>query len=458
MNMDVDISIDFLWKEAHFIKNDWGPITYIVGPNGTGKTIFAEKLKNIFENLKLRTRYFSAERLNNLGNKWDKQGYLNGDILRAGLNIGQFKQYKQRANSLGQSVDALIELRNKLDLQIKIESVLSDIFGKTFSFIETGGYLNITMSDSGKPYDFKKDESHGLKEIITLLTFLYDDEYNCIILDEPELNLHPQFQQYILQEIRRMAGNPIEEPGKKMFVILTHSPYMLNIQNSEELKNLIVFHRHEPPTYIDDYSDMEDYQKLSLDKLLLRMNVNHKTLFFADKPVFVEGYIDQQFFNTLQYKRGVPLGAEGITIIDVGGKDEIDIMYKLCRKLNINACCIVDMDGLFEGKIRQTVDEIERTKLFMANNGKETLMKSIGDIEKLLDVVIKNLLQLSTHSLHEELKELVEAINSQSDERVHKIKRRILFLGIQRINNHNTDSRYVKNCIRMFQFGECLFS
>lgn len=67
----------------------------------------------------------------------------------------------------------------------------------------------------GKVYDLKKNESHGLKEIITLLTFLYDDEYNCIILDEPELNLHPQFQQYILQEIKSIAGNPFEEQGKK---------------------------------------------------------------------------------------------------------------------------------------------------------------------------------------------------------------------------------------------------
>ena len=78
---------------------------------------------------------------------------------------------------MGQSIDAIIELRNKMDLQIKIESILSDIFGKTLSFKETGGYLNVTMEDSGKVYDLKKDESHGLKEIITLLAFLYDEYY-----------------------------------------------------------------------------------------------------------------------------------------------------------------------------------------------------------------------------------------------------------------------------------------
>lgn len=58
-----------------------------------------------------------------------------------------------------------------------------------------------------------------------------------------------------------MAGDPFQEQGKKMFVILTHSPYMLSIQNSDELKNLIVFHRHEVPTFIKEYEDMDKYQK-----------------------------------------------------------------------------------------------------------------------------------------------------------------------------------------------------
>ena len=47
MKIPVDIQIDFLWGEQHFKKDDWGPITYIVGANGTGKSIFAEKLKQL---------------------------------------------------------------------------------------------------------------------------------------------------------------------------------------------------------------------------------------------------------------------------------------------------------------------------------------------------------------------------------------------------------------------------
>ena len=211
---------------------------------------------------------------------------------------------------------------------------------------------------------------------------------------------------------------------------------MLSIQNSKELKNLIVFHRHEVPTFIKDYKDMDAYQILKLDMLLLRMNVHHKTLFFADKPVFVEGYIDQQFFNILQYKRKIPLGAAGITIIDVGGKEEVDIMYKLCRLLQINAFCIVDMDGLFEGKLRQTVDKISGTKSFMARRGKEPLMQTIGIMDRLLNDVIDELLQYNNDNNIEqkEIKDFLMELKTQSKEK-SLMRKRILFLGLHRIES-----------------------
>ena len=233
MNIPVDIQIDFLWGDQHFKKDNWGDITYIVGANGTGKSVFAEQLKKQFKQKGLKVRYFGADRIANLASKWDTTGHLATDRNQKGLDIGSFASYKSQSDELGQSIDALIELQSKLDLQIKVETILSDVFHKELTFQEKGGFLNVLLADktTQKPYDLKKNESHGLKEIITLLTFIYNDDYNCIILDEPELNLHPQFQQFILQEIKKNAGNI--ESGKKIFIILTHSPYMLDINNSK---------------------------------------------------------------------------------------------------------------------------------------------------------------------------------------------------------------------------------
>lgn len=436
MNIPVDIQIDFLWGNKHFQKSEWSPITYIVGANGTGKSIFAERLKLEFKSHGLKVRYFGADRIANLGNKWDTAlGPLASDKSSKGINMDNFSQYKTKAELLGQSIDALIELNNKIDLQIKVESILSDIFHKQLVFDQKGGFLNCSLTDitTGKAYDLKKDESHGLKEIITLLTFLYSDEYNCLILDEPELNLHPQFQQYILQEIKKCSGTVTE--GKKMFVILTHSPYMLDINNSDDLLNYVVFHKGNVPTYITEYK-LDAYQLDRLNKLLLRINTNHKTLFFASSPVFVEGYIDQQLFNLIENKRDVPLGAEGVSVIDVGGKDEVDIMYSLCRSIGIDAKAIVDLDALLEGKIRQTIGKNEKSTKYLASKGQDDLISMIGQLQSLLTEIANALEKIDNNMSDDSSKEFIDMLNvikNISGEKVIQAKRRITLLGLQRI-------------------------
>jgi len=73
---------------------------------------------------------------------------------------------------------------------------------------------------AGAEYNLSESECHGLKELITLLTFLYDPTKNCIIFDEPELHLHPQFQSFFLQEIRRLQEIQLKTQQKKYFLLL----------------------------------------------------------------------------------------------------------------------------------------------------------------------------------------------------------------------------------------------
>src|SRR5690606_30621052 len=161
--------------------------------------------------------YLSAERL--VGLEKQHIGYYGGGELRGGFNISQFVNYKSHAEQSGVSSSAIIILKQRLDIRIKIEALLSDIFGKTIRLVEEGGFLKPKMQNikAGAEYNLSDSECHGLKELITLLTFLYDPTKNCIIFDEPELHLHPQFQSFFLQEIRKIAGNPLEDPTKKMF-------------------------------------------------------------------------------------------------------------------------------------------------------------------------------------------------------------------------------------------------
>jgi len=389
MKLKINISIPNLWGEQRFQKDDWGSINYLVGPNGTGKTQFAEELEKQCRSEKLKVRYLSSERLAGL----EKKNYLyfESSNLARGLDLGQFDNLKQHGIEYGLSANAFITLKEKLDVKIRLEATLSELFGRRIRLAEEGGFLKpkIQRLNEENEYDLKEKECHGLKELITLLVFLYDDNYNCLIIDEPELHLHPQFQTFFLREIRKFAGNPLSSLDKKCFFIITHSPYFVDIRTLEDLKYCIVFQPDKLPTCIDQVENEDEWR---IKRLLPRLNTHHKQFFFASRPIFVEGYYDQQIFTLIQEKRGKFLGASGSCIIDVGGKDELDLFFRMCKKLNINAQFITDLDAIINGKLRQSVSKDSHCRNFLQNEGLGTdFMSVVGETEKMIDCYLKDI-------------------------------------------------------------------
>ena len=162
----------------------------------------------------------------------------------------------------------------------------------------------------------------------------------------------------------------------------------------------------------------------------MRINTNHKTLFFASSPVFVEGYIDQQLLNLIEYKRDIPLGAEGVSIIDVGGKDEVDIMFTLCQKLGISAKAIVDLDALFEGKIRQTIANLPESSKYLAEQGQKELMAIIGELQTLSGEIADFLITFDLSSLNNpssEFSDFLATLKKVHGEHALKIKKKVNF-------------------------------
>ncbi|HVI72910.1 MAG TPA: AAA family ATPase, partial [Pyrinomonadaceae bacterium] len=75
-------------------------------------------------------------------------------------------------------------------------------------------------------------------------------QFNALIIDEPELHLHPQFETFLLAEMRKIAGDPRTQTGAKLFFLITHSPYLLDFRTLDDLRECVVFHATEAPTYI----------------------------------------------------------------------------------------------------------------------------------------------------------------------------------------------------------------
>lgn len=408
MNIPVTVTIPDLWREFAFTKNEWGPINFLVGPNGTGKTRFAMKLKDQLRQAGLNPRYLSAERLAGL----EKQNVMgHGSAFSQGFNVGHYALYKEHGAAQGLSADAFVILKEKINVRIRIEAFLSSIFGRRIRFAEEGGFLKPKMQRilGGTEYAMKEDECHGLKELITLLAFLYDDEFNVLIIDEPELHLHPQFQTFLLAEIRKLAGDPLVSPLNKVFFLITHSPYLLDFRVLDDLKQCIIFHRDSVPTFLDTLDVQDEY---SMKRFLPRLNTHHKQFFFASRPIFVEGYTDQQLFSLIQERRSKLLGATGSCFIDVSGKDEQDFFFRLCRNLQIEAQFISDLDVLTRGSFRNSISADGRCQQFAAEQGIGTnLMDGIRELNNRVDALVRSI-ESATNPVFDPIK---SAVQSASD-------------------------------------------
>lgn len=371
--IDLKLTLQVPWKNENFEMSEIGYINYLVGANGTGKSQFSEQLKNFFNSRGLKCRVLSADRLTGLGfsSKNIHNGHGNYVVSNSnfhdGFNKQNFEHYKQGADSMDTGADAFILLEEKLDLKIKIEAILSQVLHRDIRLEWDSGKL-VPMTYNVKQaaeYELKK-ESHGIKELLILLTHIYDDSHKVLIIDEPELNLHPQYQAFLLEHIRKVSGNPSE--GKKIIYLISHSPFILDFQTIDDLKSVICFHSDfRKPSFIDN---LEPTDEEKIKQIIPKLNVHHKQLFFANTPIFVEGIFDAQFIKTIQEKRGVSLEGSGSTVIDVGGNEQLSSYYLLSKLFGKKSLFIYDLDSIFfSSQLRVNAEESDAINQFLVQLG-----------------------------------------------------------------------------------------
>ncbi|MCQ2587827.1 MAG: AAA family ATPase [Treponema sp.] len=323
IQQEIKVKIPFLWGKAVFKKSTWNQINLIVGPNGSGKTLLAQAILSQFNNKGYKTEFIKTDRTS-----------LENEILL---------------------------LKNNEYIRSKVESILSNMFSKSVTFIEDidKSLIPIVKNKAWNvEYMLQEAECHGLKEIIKLLVNLYDTSKNFLVFDEPELHLHPQFQMFFINEIRReMNLNP-----NRIIFLITHSPFFIDLKIPEDLLGVIVCHLNRIPSHIEHFSENDESL---LRRFLPRFNTYHKQFFFSDNQIFVEGYTDQQLFSSLLSFLSDDYKTAGTSIIDVGGKDELGVFFKVCSLLGTNSRIITDLDSLFSGKLRDVICEDERCVLWL---------------------------------------------------------------------------------------------
>src|SRR3989344_5430017 len=266
------------------------------------------------------------------------------------------KECEEAANELSfiKSINEKIEIVN-LKVEIKLIDVSSWNFA--FSFIDTKRNKIITDINS---------LSAGQKAITHLVFEAYgrgDLKGGLVIIDEPEIHLHYQFQNEYLRVIDKLNA----QQGCQ-YILVTHSESLIN---SETINSVIRFSLDS-----SGYTKINQPTITTSQKWLVKILDNKRSThaFFGSKILLVEGDSDRYFFRSIigeieeKHKKGL---VQDITILDINDKKKDAEWRTLFEAFGLKTFFVTDLDYAFKFYPTETATKINTLQLanqFLTNH------------------------------------------------------------------------------------------
>ena len=167
-----------------------------------------------------------------------------------------------------------------------------------------------------------------------------DLENGFLIINEPELHLHPQIQKELALTFEKLTGNQ-----NSQFILSTNSPLFINENN---ITNVYRVYKDENQTSNIICPKINvDYDDATLIHMLKFENLSK--IFFVSKIILVEGDTDAYFFSFyLNYLRSLPEWKNKIAdyeVININGKWSAKTWIRFLNKFNISNFFIWDRDN-----------------------------------------------------------------------------------------------------------------
>lgn len=158
-----------------------------------------------------------------------------------------------------------------------------------------------------------------------------------LLIEEPEVYLHPHARRYFYSLLKELA-----EQGNQIFYT-THSPEFVDLSNYEYVS--IVRKSPMEGTIVKQAQlNLAQGSKEEL-KLLTQFDASRNEVFFANKVMLVEGPTERYSLPYVFKLKGININREGISIIESGGKKNMEFFIKIIREFGIPFIVLHDEDS-----------------------------------------------------------------------------------------------------------------
>lgn len=276
------------------------------------------------------------------------------------FNLIQTKKDTKECEIAANKLDFIKEINQKIKIvNLKVEIKLIDVSSWNFTFSFVDIKRNKAISDINSL-------SAGQKAIVHLVLEAYgrgDLKGGLVIIDEPEIHLHYQFQNEYLRVIEKLN----KDQGCQ-YVLVTHSESLIS---SETISSVI-----RVSLDVDGYTKINQPTISTTQKWLVKILDNKRSThaFFGSSVILVEGETDRYFYRAVlgeledKLKKGI---AQDITVLDIDGRDNDMEWRSLFDSFGLKTYFITDLDaaGRFyptEPKPKTSTPQL--TSLFLVNH------------------------------------------------------------------------------------------
>lgn len=369
-----NLKVSKIFGEQEVAITLYSGLTTFVGANASGKTQTLKALRDHFKSTigNDKVRYLSSNRIGVMEQYRSKtnQYFYPEDSFNVG---GQ--EAKQIRHEIETASGDFFAMDDRKDVYIKVAERLSVMFNRQIYIRWDAGNMKVFFEKTETEEEYSVvAEASGLVNVISILAALFDEYVEVLIIDEPEVSLHPQLQSYLLREIQKSVSS-----YGKTIIISTHSTEMIPFNSIKDFSNLIFF--TEKKHLIQVEPEKPELQNRKLKDFIMRMSQVYKAGFFAKKVLLIEGASDLIICRFLSNKLNLNIDVAGSQIIPVEGKGQFPVITKLFRLIGKEVAVLTDLDGFIDdNSVVDLFSQLPNAKELANKYGNDSIYEMVKSI------------------------------------------------------------------------------